>query len=59
LTKNADMMLSVGVAGLGRMGRLHFLISLRSQGVNVVVIADPQRVNQKVAEHYHVKVYDD
>lgn len=52
-------MLRVGVAGLGRMGKLHFLNALRNKDVEVVAIADTGRSNQKVAEKYNVRTYDD
>ena len=52
-------MLRVGVAGLGRMGKLHFLNALHNDDVNVVAIADARRSNQKAAEKYNVKIYDD
>jgi myo-inositol 2-dehydrogenase/D-chiro-inositol 1-dehydrogenase len=52
-------LLRVGVAGLGRMGKLHFLNALRNKDINVIAIADARRSNQKVAEKYNVKIYDD
>lgn len=52
-------MLRVGVAGLGRMGKLHFLNALRNRDANVVAIADTSRSKRKAAEKYNVKIYDD
>jgi len=52
-------LIRVGVAGLGRMGKLHFLNALRNKDVNVVAIADARRSNRKDAEKYKVKIYDD
>ena len=53
------MLLSVGVIGLGRMGKLHFLNALNIKDVKVVAVADKSKTNQKYAEKYNVKAYDD
>ncbi len=53
------MSLRVGVLGLGRMGKLHFLNALHMKDLKVVAIADKSRMNRKVAEKYHVKAYED
>ena len=45
--------------GLGRMGKLHFLNASHIKYVKVVAVADKNKRNRKVAEKYHVKVYDD
>lgn len=52
-------MLSVGVAGLGRMGKLHLLNALHNKNANVVAIADVSKLNQKAAKKYNVKIYGD
>jgi predicted dehydrogenase len=52
-------MLRVGVIGLGRMGKLHFLNALHMNDVKVVAVADKNKRNRKVAEEHHVKAYDD
>lgn len=53
-------MLRVGVAGLGKMGKLHFQCARAlHKDVNVVAVADAKRSNQKAAKKYKVKVYDD
>jgi len=52
-------MLRVGVIGLGKMGKLHFLNTLRIEGVKLVAVADKSRSNRELAERYHVKTYDD
>ena len=52
-------MTRVGVVGLGKMGKLHFLSVLRMKGVNLVAVADRSKVNRNVAESYHIKTYDD
>jgi len=52
-------LLRVGVAGLGRMGKLHFLNALHNKDVDVVAVADARRSNQKAAEKYDVKIYGD
>jgi len=41
------------------MGKLHFQNALHNKDVNVVAAADAKRSNQKAAEKYNVKVYDD
>lgn len=53
------MLLRVGVVGLGRMGKLHFLNALRMKDVKVVAVADKSKGNRKAAEKYRVKTYDD
>jgi len=50
-------MLNVGIAGLGKMGKLHFLNALKSNNVNVVAVADLSKSNRKSAEKYHIKSY--
>ena len=52
-------MLKIAVIGLGKMGKLHFLNSLRMNDVKVVAAADKSRENRKLAERLHVKTYDD
>lgn len=52
-------MLNVGVAGLGRMGKLHFLNALHFRDIKVVAVADSQKTNQMMAKQYHVTIYDD
>ena len=52
-------MLNVGVAGLGKMGKLHLLNALKSSDVKVVAAADLKKSNRKAAELYHVKSYND
>jgi len=52
-------MLRVGVIGLGKMGKLHFLNTLRVDDVKLVAVADKSRSNRELAERYHVKAYDD
>lgn len=53
------MLLRVGVIGLGRMGKLHFLNALHMKDVKTVAIADKSRMNRKAAEKYRVKTYED
>ena len=53
------MLLRVGVIGLGRMGKLHFLNALHMKDVKVVAIADKSRMNRKAAKKYRVKTYED
>lgn len=52
-------MLKVGVIGLGRMGKLHFLNAMKIAGVQVVAVADKSESNLKVAKRLSVKTYDD
>lgn len=52
-------MLRMGVVGLGRMGKLHFMNVLRMKGVKVVAVADKNKKKRKSAEKYNVKTYDD
>jgi len=47
------------VIGLGRMGKLHFLNTLRMKDVKLVAVADKDRRNRKAVEKHHVKTYDD
>jgi predicted dehydrogenase len=44
---------------MGKMGQLHFLNALHVKDVKVVAVADKVVRNQKIAESYHVKAYDD
>lgn len=53
------MLLRVGFLGLGRMGKLHFLNALHMKDLEILAVADKQKVNQELAKKYHVKVYDD
>jgi len=52
-------LLRLGVIGLGRMGKLHFLNALHMKDVKVVGAADKSKESRRVAEKYHVKTYDD
>lgn len=53
------MLLKVGLLGLGRMGKLHFLNALRMKDLRLVAVADKSRASRMWGEKYHVKVYDD
>jgi len=53
------MLLRVGVIGLGRMGKLHFLNALRMKDVKVVAVADRSKMKRKFAKRYNVETYDD
>jgi predicted dehydrogenase len=52
-------MLKVGLVGLGKMGKLHFMNALRMKDVKVLAVADKLKINQQLARKYGVKVYDD
>lgn len=52
-------MLRVGVAGLGKMGKLHFQNALHDKKAQVVAVADAQRSSQKSVEKYGIKIYSD
>jgi myo-inositol 2-dehydrogenase/D-chiro-inositol 1-dehydrogenase len=52
-------LLKLGLIGMGKMGQLHFLNALHVKDVKVVAVADKVVKNQKIAESYHVKAYDD
>jgi len=52
------MLLRVGLIGLGKMGKLHFLNALRMKDVKLVAIADKSKGNRKAAEKYPIKTYD-
>lgn len=52
-------LIRVGVLGLGKMGKLHFLNAISMKDVKVVAAADKNRSSLKMAESCHVKVYDD
>ncbi len=54
-----ETLLRVGVLGLGRMGKLHFLNALRMKDVKVVAVADRSKKKRRDAERYHVETYDD
>jgi myo-inositol 2-dehydrogenase/D-chiro-inositol 1-dehydrogenase len=49
----------VGVIGLGHMGQLHMLNAMRVDNVKIVAAADKSPKNQKFAERFNVKTYDD
>lgn len=52
-------MLKIGVIGLGKMGKLHFMNALHMEDVKVVAAADKSKNGRKVAEGCHIKAYDD
>lgn len=52
-------MIRVGVLGLGKMGKLHFMNALHVKDVRVVAAADKSRKNLKIAKTYRVDAYDD
>jgi len=53
------MLLKVGVVGLGKMGKLHFMNALHMKDVKVLAAADQQKNNQQLAKKYGIRVYDD
>jgi len=54
-----EILLRVGVIGLGNMGKLHFMNAMRIKEVSVVAAADKNERSRKFAEKCHVKTYDD
>jgi len=52
-------MINIGIAGLGKMGKLHFLNSLKIKDVKINAIADLSRSRRKSAEKFGVKTYSD
>lgn len=52
-------MFRVGIVGLGRMGKLHLMNTLRIKGVAVVAVSDKNERNRRFAEEYRLKTYDD
>ncbi|MEM3443164.1 MAG: Gfo/Idh/MocA family oxidoreductase [Candidatus Bathyarchaeia archaeon] len=54
-----EILLRVGVLGLGNMGKLHLMNAMRIKGISVVAAADKSERSRKFAEKYHVKTYDD
>jgi predicted dehydrogenase len=52
-------MINVGIAGLGKMGKLHFKNSLKNKKMNVVAIADLKKSNLKISENDQIKKYTD
>ena len=54
-----EILLRVGVIGLGNMGKLHLMNAMRIREVSVVAAADKSERSRKFAEKYHVKTYDD
>jgi predicted dehydrogenase len=54
-----NILVKVGIIGLGHMGQLHMLNAMRVDGVDVVAGADKSEKNCKYAERFHVKTYDD
>jgi predicted dehydrogenase len=52
-------MIRVGILGLGKMGKLHFLNAVRMKRVEVVAVADKLKRNRKFAENYHIKAFED
>lgn len=52
-------MINVGVAGLGKMGKLHFLNALNNNEIKVKAVADVSRSKRKAAEKFRVKSYKD
>lgn len=56
--KDSEILLKVGIIGIGHMGGLHLLNALRIDGINIVAVADKSKRNRKSVERYHVKTYD-
>jgi predicted dehydrogenase len=54
-----EILLNVGLIGIGHMGKLHLMNALRIDGINVVAVADKSERNRKSVERYHLKTYDD
>lgn len=52
-------MMRVGIAGLGKMGKLHFMSSMKMDNIDVVAAADLKKGNLKIAKDNHVKTYQD
>jgi predicted dehydrogenase len=52
-------LINVGIAGLGKMGKLHYMNAIRNDDVNVVAVADLRKSNLSVVEKSKIKKYVD
>lgn len=54
-----EILINVGVIGLGKMGRLHLMNALHVKDINLVAVADESERSRKYAERYRIVTYDD
>ena len=52
-------MINVGIAGLGKMGKLHYMNAIRNDDVNVVAVADLRKSNLNIVKKSRTKKYVD
>lgn len=52
-------MINLGIAGLGKMGKLHYKTSIKNKKINLVAVADVKKNNLKIVEKSTVKKYSD
>ncbi|MHA2052074.1 MAG: Gfo/Idh/MocA family protein [Candidatus Hodarchaeales archaeon] len=52
-------MKNVGIAGLGKMGKLHFKNSFKNKKINIVAIADLKKSNLRISENNKINKYTD
>lgn len=52
-------MINLGIAGLGKMGKLHFQNSIRNKKIKLVAIADLKKSNLKIADNTKINKYTD
>ena len=50
-------MINLGIAGLGKMGKLHFQNSIRNKNIKLVAIADLKKSNLKIADNTKINKY--
>jgi len=49
----------MGIAGLGKMGKLHYKNSIKNKNINLLAVADLKKSNLKIADKNNVKKYTD
>ncbi len=52
-------MINLGIAGLGKMGKLHFQNSIRNKKIKLVAIADLKKSNLRIADNAKINKYTD
>jgi len=57
--KAGEILLKVGLIGIGHMGGLHLMNALHIDDIKVMAVADKSERNRKSVEKYNLKTYED
>jgi len=52
-------MIKLGIAGLGKMGKLHYKNAIKNNKMNVIAVADLKKSNLSIVEKNTVNKYSD